>query len=215
MTDEKPHGKGKKIRLRCWIIAAFAAAFIVFIGGFSQDCPLPDPACCTGAPGGTNRYLPVIEFIGLGVVFIGLLFILLIVFSIYRSVASTGIVDSKLPARDLGVGERDIKNIRKAGVKVRILQGLIAVLLPLLYFIVFRLGVSLRQMSCPNIGYPYCCEYTWETEYSLMLPTALAGKKRGSRIAVFLMSAIAFLVAMKSAPVFGQIIPLYSVASRE
>ncbi len=199
MTEEKPQGKGKKIRLIYFVIAAV----IVFIAGFSQDCPTEADLVCK------SPY----QVIFLGVVFAVLLFILLIVFSIYRNMTSTGIVDSKLPARDLGVGERDIKNIRKAGVKVRILQGLIAVLLPLLYFIVFRLGVSLRLRYCTNMGYPFAC-----SDYGLgllMIPPVLAGKKKSSRITALLISAIVFLIALNATPVFGQQTIIYNVHYRD
>ncbi len=195
---------GFKIKLRYWIIAAFVGAFIIFIAGFSGNCPSPDPECCTSSVNGMVSYFPESELERFGTLFVIVFLPLLIVFFIYSRMVSSHNDESKLVelGSTLGVDKRDVMGVRKTGFKIRVLQGIIVVLLSFLYSIIFRLGINakLLNLNCPNVGYPYCCSYMGVG----LLSVASASEKRKYRIAIILLSAVAFLSAMKAVPVFGQ-----------
>lgn len=107
--------------------------------------------------------------------------------------------------RKMGVTEKDIRDMGKRGFTGRIRYWIIAAIIAIISFI---LGFFIGQSTCPPTGggggYPFS---------AVLTPVALAGEKRSSRIAVLLMSATAFLIAIKAAPVFGQAIE-YNVYSR-
>lgn len=135
-------------------------------------------------------------------------------------------VDSKLVevGRLLDVTEGDIRCMGRRGVAGRFVAWIVA---PIIAVLVFVLGFFAGRVTCPVAdmvtsttstlipvtttittttsilsttttwsGYPYA---------AMALPVVLAEEKR-SRVAVFLASAIVFLLAFKANPVFGQAI---------
>lgn len=98
--------------------------------------------------------------------------------------------------KKLDVSRKDIKDIREICVIKKIFHWILGVLIGLLsLFIGYRYGRS----ACSGLppGYPYAV---------LALPGMMKGKKARSKIAILLVSALAFFVAIKASPVFGEAI---------
>lgn len=105
----------------------------------------------------------------------------------------------------LGVSEKDIRDMGKKGIARNILYWIIGIVVAILSFMV---GFFVGKGTCPvesSGGYPFAA--------GIVIPSMLSNKKKSTKIAVLLMSAIAFLVALKAAPVFGQAIK-YNVYKR-
>ena len=105
----------------------------------------------------------------------------------------------------LDITERDIKDIGKAGIASKILYWIITAIIAIITFII---GFFIGQGNCStsdNGGYPFAI--------GSMIPGVLAGKRRSSKIAILLFSMVAFLVAIKAYPAFGQAIK-YNVYRR-
>jgi len=105
----------------------------------------------------------------------------------------------------LGVSEKDIRGMGKKGIARNILYWIIGIIVAILSFVA---GFFVGKGTCPvegGGGYPFAA--------GVVIPGMLSGKKKSIKIAVLLISAIAFLVALKAAPVFGQAIK-YNVYKR-
>lgn len=110
-------------------------------------------------------------------------------------------INDKLQAigSKLNVSTQDIKSIQKthrfSNLKYYIATAIIAIL-------TFILGFFAGQGTCPassvspGAGYPFAG--------GLFTLGASGSKKRASKIAIILLSAIAFFIALKTFPVFGQ-----------
>ena len=106
--------------------------------------------------------------------------------------------------RKLDLTAEQIRTIRKAGVLNKLWYWVIGAAVAILTFII---GFFVGSGSCPVCengggsglpsGYPYAV---------MVLPGMMKGKKARSKIAILLVSALAFLVAMKASAVFGQAI---------
>ncbi len=103
----------------------------------------------------------------------------------------------------LDVTGRDIRGMGKAGFIGRLLPWIITAIIALLSLI---LGFFVGRGTCPPAGggYPYS---------AALIPVALTDRKKNSRMAILLISAIAFLMALNTTPVFGQAIK-YNVYRR-
>jgi uncharacterized membrane protein len=107
--------------------------------------------------------------------------------------------------KELNISDKDIKDIRKAGFTSKILYWIITAIIAIISFIIGFLvgrGTLIPSGGGPSGGYPFAG--------GLVIPSALSGKKRSSKIAILLTSATAFLIAIKVYPVFGQA-TLYNV----
>ena len=107
--------------------------------------------------------------------------------------------------KKLNVLNKDIKSISKKGIARNILYWIIGVLVAILSFI---LGFFVGKTKCPSLysaGYPFAM--------ALAIPSVLNNKKKSNKIVALLISAMIFLVALKSVPAFGEAI-LYNVYKR-
>lgn len=105
----------------------------------------------------------------------------------------------------LGVSEEDIKGFRKRGIARNILYWIIGIIVAILSFVVgFLVGKGTCRVESGG-GYPFAA--------GIVIPGMLSSKKKSTKIAALLISVIAFLVALKAAPVFGQSIK-YNVYKR-
>jgi len=105
----------------------------------------------------------------------------------------------------LGISEQDIGRLGKKGIVRNILYWIIGIIIAILSFIA---GFFVGRGTCPSAGsggYPFAT--------GMVIPSMLSGKKKNTKIAVLLISAIAFLVALKVPPIFGQAIK-YNVYKR-
>ena len=103
----------------------------------------------------------------------------------------------------LGVTEKDIRKLRRKGISRNLLYWIIGILVAILSFLA---GFFIGRGTCPPAGgggYPFA---------AAVIPGIASGKKK-SRVAILLISAIAFLLALKGTPVFGQAIK-YNVYKR-
>jgi hypothetical protein len=111
--------------------------------------------------------------------------------------------------QQLDVTEGDLEDIKKAGSTGRIIYWVITAIIALISLI---LGFFVGRGACPSTGdgsyggYPFAM--------GLVIPAAVAGKSKSSKIAVLLISTITFLIAIKSYPVFGEAIK-YNVYNRD
>lgn len=117
--------------------------------------------------------------------------------------------------RMLNVTEKDIRGMGRKGIARNVINWIIAAIIAILAFV---LGFFAGRGGCPAdvvttttttttttlAGYPFAA--------ALAVPFLLPVKKRG-RFVALLISAIVFLVALKSTPVFGQAV-LYNVFSK-
>jgi len=103
----------------------------------------------------------------------------------------------------LNITESDIRDLGRAGLTNKILYWIITVIIAIITFVI---GFFMGQSTCtsPGGGYPYA---------GSVIPSLLANKKKSSRVAILLFSAIAFLIAMRAYPAFGQAIK-YNVYRR-
>lgn len=110
----------------------------------------------------------------------------------------------------LDVTEKDIRDIRKSALTKKIWYWIIGAAVAIIAALVWFFS---RKESSPDPfaggglppGYPYAA--------AVILPHMLRGKKAQSKIAILLVSALAFLVALKANSVFGQAIE-YNVYKR-
>jgi len=111
----------------------------------------------------------------------------------------------------LGVSEKDIRGMGKKGIARNILYWIIGIIIGIIVAILsFVVGFFVGKGTCPSVdsggGYPFAA--------GVVIPGMLSGKKKSTKITVLLISAIAFLVALKADPVFGQGI-MYNVYKRK
>jgi hypothetical protein len=132
--------------------------------------------------------------------------------------------------KKLDITDKDIRNIGKVGFTTKIVYWIVTAIIAVISYII---GFFVGKGTCPStgvvttttsiatttttiatttstttttIGYPYAA--------GLMIPSILAVKKRSSKIAILLVSAVAFLIAIKIYPIFGQAI-MYNVYKRK
>lgn len=107
--------------------------------------------------------------------------------------------------KKLDISEQDIRGLRKKGIARYILYWIIGIIVAILSFLV---GFFIGRGTCPSVsggGYPFAA--------GIVIPSMISSKKKSTKIAVLLISAVAFLVALKGMPVFGQAIK-YNVYRR-
>ncbi len=105
---------------------------------------------------------------------------------------------------ELNISKADIQRIQKANTKNNFLYWVLSAIIALLSLI---LGFFVGKGTCSSAGgggYPFSMG---------LVPVALTGKEKNSKVVVLLVSVIAFLVALNAVPVFGQAIE-YNVYKR-